>query len=134
MPNLGTIIPDFRTEKSQSLYVQPMMDVTKATAFVNSVNPATGAQIGVNDVLVLFDERDGKGLALTQSHLVVNAGVVGMFSLDSLESVGVAPYLFIHRRLTVRLAGNHTFSVVLTRGNRGADTVAAILQRCAGAA
>jgi hypothetical protein len=127
----ATIIADFHTNISQSLYVQPTMDVTKAKSFIDAVNPALGAGLAVNDVLVLFDERKGQGLAITSSHLVVNIGMAGMFSLDSLESVNVPKVkLGLHRRLTIRLASDHTLSFVLTKGNRGAEEIGAILERC----
>lgn len=133
MPAAATIIADFQTNKSQSLYVQPTMDVTKAKSFIDAVNPAMGAGLAVNDVLVLFDEKNSQGLAITRSHLVLNIGIAGMFSLDSLESVKVSKAaLTLNRRLTIRLAGDHTLSFVLKKGNRGAEEIGKILNGCIG--
>ena len=129
MSDIADIIGRYRVHTSKCLYIQPYMDAGKVAAFVKHVNTEMGTKMEAGSVHLLFAEKivrsTVKGIAMTDDHLVVSMGMVGVFSLDAIESAEISGIL--NKRIKLRLEGGLAISFVLTQGNKSAQIIAGII-------
>ena len=129
MSDIADIVDRYRASTSKCLYIQPYMDARKIAAFVKHVNAEMGTRIETGGVHLLFAEKilrsTVKGVGITDDHLVVSMGMVGLFDLDAIESAEISGLL--NKRIKLRLEGGLAVSFVLTQGNKSAHIIAEII-------
>ncbi len=127
MSLIADIIDQHSIRKGQCLYVKPFMDANKITTFLKCANRELEINLATHDVLLFFAEKSSgaKGIAITEDYLVICMGMVGIFSLNSLDSATISG--MVNKKIILRLQGGQIISFVLTRGNKDARTLFEII-------
>jgi hypothetical protein len=133
MGAVSQVVGGYTTDKLQSIYIFPYMDISKATTFAKHVSGQLGRPVNVNEILLLFDETVFgsalKGVAITEDSLIVSMDMVGSFPLQSISGAEITG--LINKKVVVTFKNGQAISFLLTQGNKGAKVLAEVLGRVA---